>query len=183
MLRAIIIVLSLAGMFTACADDSQSPDDFKEYEGPIMEATDVELFHSDSAVVIVRLTADRQLQFGNDNQEFPEGIYIEFFENDEIKSASIRANHGYFDKNENLYTATGDVVVQNFKSGEKLETEVLYWEPNKKEIHTDRYVEITTDGNVLMGEGLKSDESFTNWQILKPKGTLPLGEEQTLPNN
>lgn len=183
MLRSIIIVLSLAGILSACADDSQSPDDFKEYEGPVMEATDVELFHSDSAVVVIRLTADRQLEFESGNREFPKGIYIEFFEKDEIKSASIRANHGFFDRQENLYTATGDVVVQNFKSGEKLETEVLYWEPNIKEIHTDRYVEITTDGSVLMGEGLTSDESFTNWQILKPKGTLPLGEEPTLPNN
>ena len=166
-------------MFTACTDDSQNPDDFKEYDGPIMEATDVELFHSDSAVVVIKLTAARQLQFESQDQEFPEGIYIEFFEKeDELKSASIIANHGYFDKDENKYTATGDVVVKNFKTEDKLETEVLYWEPNRKEIYTDRYVEITSEGNIWIGEGLKSDEAFTDWVILNPKGTMSFSEEE-----
>lgn len=182
MLRGVAIILSLI-IFAACSEDSQNPDDFKEYEGPVGETTDIELFHSDSAVVIVRLTADRQLEFGNGDQEFPEGIYIEFFEKDETKSASIIANHGYYEKAENKYTATGDVVVKNFKSGEKLETEVLYWEPDKNEIHTDRYVEIITDGDLLMGEGLRSDESFTDWEILKPKGTLSLTEDQQQNND
>lgn len=178
MLRGLII-LGIICTLAACSDDSQDPDSFKEYDGPIMEATDVELFHSDSAIVMVRLTADRQLEFESGDREFPEGIYIEFFEKDESRSASIKANHGYYLKKENKYTATGDVVVQNYKSNERLETEVLHWEPNKNEIHTDRYVEIITEGDVLMGEGLTSDESFTNWQILKPKGTLPFNEQAT----
>ncbi|MDF9799866.1 LPS export ABC transporter protein LptC [Catalinimonas alkaloidigena] len=171
------IILGLFCVCVACSDDGQSPDDFKGYDGPVMEATDVELLHSDSAIVIVRLTADRQWEFENQDREFPEGIFIEFFEKDETKEASIKANHGYFNKQENKYTATGDVVVQNYKSNERLETEVLHWEPNKNEIYTDRYVEIITNGDVLMGEGLTSDESFTDWQILKPKGTLPLNEQ------
>ncbi len=169
-------------MLTACSDDGQTPDDFKEYEGPIGETSDIELFHSDSAVVVIRLTAARQLEFASGNQEFPEGVYIEFFEKDETKNASIEANQGYYNKKENKYTAIGDVVVKNYKSGEKLETEELHWEPSKKEIYTDRYVEITTDGDVLMGEGLRSDESFTDWQILKPKGTLSISEKEQANN-
>ncbi|WKN32633.1 LPS export ABC transporter periplasmic protein LptC [Porifericola rhodea] len=178
MLKDILIVLGMLIVLAACAEES-SPDDFKEYEGPVMEATDVELLHSDSAVVIIRLTADRQLEFESGDREFPEGIHIEFYEKkDESKNASITANQGFFNKKENKYTATGDVVVQNFKSGEKLETEELHWEPNKNEIYTDRYVEITTNGDILMGEGLTADESFTNWKILKPKGTLSITEEE-----
>lgn len=176
MLKNIFCILSAILVLSACGDDSQTPDDFKEFEGPVMEAADVELFYSDSAVVRIRLTADRQLEFESGDREFPEGVYIEFFDQDEIRSSSIRANQGYFDKKENKYTATGDVVVINYQSDEKLETEVLYWEPNKKEIYTDRYVEITSDDEVLMGEGLTSDESFSTYQILKPKGTFSLSE-------
>jgi len=169
------IVSSLL-LLAACSEDSQDPDDFKDFEGPVMEASDVELFYSDSAVVRIRLTADRQLEFESGDREFPEGVYIEFFDEEEIRSSSIRANHGYFNKKENKYTATGDVVVINYQSDEKLETEVLYWEPNKKEIHTNRYVEITSGDEVLMGEGLISDESFNAYEILKPKGTFSLSE-------
>lgn len=176
MRKAIYLLLFAALWTAACNEESQDPDDFKEFEGPVMEAADVELFYSDSAVVRIRLTADRQLEYESGDREFPEGVYIEFFDEEEVRSSSIKANQGYFDKKENMYTATGDVVVINYQSDEKLETEVLYWEPNKEEIHTDRYVEITSDDEVLMGEGLVSDESFTTYQILKPKGTFSLSE-------
>lgn len=176
MLKLISYIFFLIFVLAACSEDSQDPNDFKDFEGPVMEASDIELFYSDSAVVRIRLTADRQLDYESGDREFPEGVYIEFFDQDEVKSSSIRANHGYFNKKENKYTATGDVVVRNYKSEEKLETEVLYWEPNKKEIHTDRYVEITSDDEVLMGEGLVSDESFSSYEILKPKGTFSLSE-------
>lgn len=176
MLKNISCILFAILLLSACSEESQNPDDFKEFEGPVMEAVDVELFYSDSAVVRIRLTADRQLEFESGDREFPEGVYIEFYDQDEIRSSSIKANQGYFNKKENKYTATGDVVVINYQSDEKLETEVLYWEPNKEEIYTDRYVEITSDDEVLMGEGLTSDESFTTYQILKPKGTFSLSE-------
>ncbi|MFP4089504.1 MAG: LPS export ABC transporter periplasmic protein LptC [Cyclobacteriaceae bacterium] len=173
---AALITLMLVFLL-ACTEDGQSPDAFKEYEGPIMEASDVELFYSDSAIVRIRLTAERQLEFLSGNREFPEGIFIEFFDKQSVKSSSIKADHGFFDKRENKYTATGNVIVRNFTSGEKLETEVLHWEPNKNEIYTDRYVEITSGDEVLMGEGLTSDEEFVNYRILRPKGAFSLSEQ------
>jgi len=175
-MRLLIYWIVSSVLLAACSEDSQGPDDFKDFEGPVMEASDVELFYSDSAVVRIRLIADRQLEFESGDREFPEGVYIEFFDQDEVRSSSIRANHGYFNKKENKYTATGDVVVINYQSDEKLETELLYWEPNKKEIYTNRYVEITSGDEVLMGEGLVSDESFNSYEILKPKGTFSLSE-------
>ncbi len=176
MRKVLYWIVAGLSILAACNEDSQNPDDFKDFEGPVMEASDIELFYSDSAVVRIRLTADRQLDYESGDREFPEGVYIEFFDKEEVRSSSIRANHGYFNKKENKYTATGDVVVRNYQTEEKLETEVLYWEPNKKEIYTNRYVEITSGDEVLMGEGLVSDESFTSYEILKPKGTFSLSE-------
>jgi LPS export ABC transporter protein LptC len=172
-----MILLPLILLLFACDDENRDADTFKEYEGPVMEASDIEMFYSDSAVVRIRLTADRQLEFTDGDREFPEGIYIEFYDKKSVRSSSIKADQGYYFKQDNKYTATGNVVVMNFETGEKLETEVLHWEPNKNEIYTDRYVEITSDEEVLMGEGLTSDESFENYQILKPRGTFSLSEQ------
>ncbi|MEM6841079.1 MAG: LPS export ABC transporter periplasmic protein LptC [Bacteroidota bacterium] len=169
-----VFLLVLVGSFWACDDDNQNADDFKEYEGPVMEATNTEILYSDSAQMRIKLQAQRQLTYSNEDQDFPEGIYIEFFNEEGVKSTSIKANQGYFNKEENKYTATGEVVVKNLETGEKLETEVLHWERNEKSINTDRYVEIESDGELLMGEGLEAKEDFSSYEILKPTGVFSL---------
>ncbi len=107
------------------------------------------------------------MDYENGNQEFPEGFYIEFFDPDGTKTATIKANQGKYSKKDNLYTATEEVVVTNLVEETKLETELLNWNPEKHEVFTDRYVEITTDGSVLMGEGLTALGGFLLLQNLK----------------
>ena len=166
--------LIIVGMAWGCDDDSQNADAFKEYNGPILETTNTELLYSDSAQLRIKLQAQRQLQYQNGDQDFPEGIYIEFFDEEGTKTTSIEANQGYYDKAENMYTATGEVVVKNLVTGEKLETEVLHWERDRHSINTDRYVEIESDGEILMGEGLEAKEDFSSYEILKPTGVFSI---------
>lgn len=167
-------VLVIGGLIFSCDDDSQNADTFKEYEGPVSETFNTEVLYSDSAQVRIKLQAQRQLQYENGDQDFPEGIYIEFFDEAGVKTTSIEANQGHYSKEENKYTATGEVVVKNLEKNEKLETEVLYWERNKRSINTDRYVEIESEGEVLMGEGLEAKEDFSSYEILKPTGVFSI---------
>lgn len=162
----------LAVVLTACYDDGREADDFKAYEGPSSEVTDAEILYSDSAVVRMKFTARRLLQYENGNQDFPQGVYIESYENDGTMTATITADRGHFNQEDNKYTAEGNVVVENLESGETLRTEVLYWEPRENEIHTDRYVEIASQEEVIMGEGLTANEDFSSYQILKPTGSF-----------
>lgn len=162
------------GLVWSCDDDSQSADAFKEYEGPISETFNTEVLYSDSAQVRIKLQAQRQLQYESGDQDFPEGIYIEFFNEEGVKTTSIKADQGHYSKEENKYTATGNVVVKNLESGEKLETEVLHWERDKHSINTDRYVEIESEGGMFVGEGLEANEDFSSWEILEPTGDLLL---------
>lgn len=169
-LLKLLIILGLTG----CFEDGQDADALKEYDGPISEVSNAEMLYSDSAIVRVRLKAQKQLNFENGDLEFPEGLYIEFYEEDETKSSTIEANQGSYNKEENLYTATGEVIVKNLNTGEKLETEVLNWNPGQHKIYTDHYVEIETDGEILMGEGLEANEKFTSYRILKPTGSFSI---------
>ena len=50
------------------------------YEGPLSEAEDVTMFYTEKEVVKVMLQAKKIFEFQNGDQEFPEGIYIEFFD-------------------------------------------------------------------------------------------------------
>ena len=157
---------------SACYDDAQNADDFREYEGPISETSDAEILYSDSATVRMKFTASLLLNYANGNQDFPRGVYIESYEADGTKTSTIRADRGTFNQEENKYTAEGNVIVKNLEDGEVLKTELLYWEPRENKIHTDRYVEITSQEEVIMGEGLTANEDFSSYQILKPTGSF-----------
>ena len=172
MSRRFALLGLLVAVTAACYDDSRSADDFKEYEGPSVEVTDAEFLFSDSAIVRMKFTARRQLQYANGDQDFPEGIYIESYETDGSKTSTIVADRGHYDREDDKYTAEGNVVVKNLESGETLKTEILHWEPRKKEIYTDRYVEIASQEEVIMGEGLTADEDFSSYRILKPTGSF-----------
>ena len=72
--------------------------------------------------------------------------------------------------------AKEDVVVTNIK-GEKLNTEQLVWDQKSGKITSDVFVKITTEDQVLMGEGLIANEDFTNYRILKPRGTISIADD------
>ena len=66
-----------------------------------------------------------------------------------------------------------DVVVVNEK-GERLSTQELTWNKEKKKIYTDKYVQIETEDAILRGDGFEADERFTRYKILKPKGPIKI---------
>ena len=157
--------------------ENKDLDEYKQYEGPAMEVENVETLYSDSAIVRIKLQADKQLEFENGNREFPEGVYIEFYEKDGQVSSTITANQGYYNKKEDKYTATGNVIVKSMLKNEELRTEELHWEPAKQEINTEKYVEIETENDIFMGNGLTAKQDFSDWRILKPTGTITIEEQ------
>ena len=167
-----LIGLGLILFVAGCRDEQASADDFKEYEGPTLEVTDAKFLFSDSAVVKNKITAKRQLQYGNGNLDFPEGLYIESYGENQKVTSTIVADRGQFDQETNEFIAEGNVVVQNIESGETLKTEVLHWNRNDKRVYTDRYVEIISQEEVIMGEGLTAEEDMSSYRILKPTGSF-----------
>ena len=169
-----LLIFSIILLF-GCAENKDLKD-YKPYDGPVMEVENVETLFSDSAIVKIKLLADKQLEYENGNREFPEGIFIEFYENGQV-SSTITANQGFYYKKENKYTATGNVVVKNTQKNEELRTEELHWEPTKQEINTDKYVEIETESDIFMGNGLTAKQDFSDWRILKPTGTITFEDQ------
>ncbi len=172
MLHRWLIGLGILLLTGACHEEQANADDFKEYTGPTLEVTDAEFLFSDSAVVKNKITAKRQLQYTNGDLDFPEGIYIETYGENETVTSTIVADQGRYDQEKNEFTAEGNVVVKNLESGETLKTELLHWNRNDKKVYTDRYVEIISQEEVIMGEGLTAEEDMSSYRILKPTGSF-----------
>lgn len=163
--------------FLACNTNDNDINKIAPYTGPMMETDNIETLYTDSARIKVRLTAPKQQTMENGDQHFPKGVYIEFYNEKEIKSSTLKANSGIYNKEKDLYTVTGNVIIIDSLKSQKMNTEELNWIPAKQKINTDKFVTIQTKEEVLKGQGLEAKEDLSSYRILKPTGTFPITQE------
>lgn len=140
------------------------------YDGPLSEAEEVTMYYTEMEVVKVMLKAKKIFEFQNGDQEFPEGIYIEFYDEFGKKTSTLKANSAYFFKDENKWRGRGAVEVINIEKQEQLNTEELFWKRDTKKIFTDKFVTIKLQNEMIYGTGLEADQDLSNYQIKNPEG-------------
>lgn len=151
------------------------------YDGPSVTMDSIDVKISDSTVTKIRLRAPKQYVYENDDRDFPHGIYLQFYDPFGKVTSTLKANTGYYFSDEDYYKAEGDVIMISLRDGSDLRTELLNWVPKEERIYTDQFVTIKTDGEVLEGEGLESNEDFSEYTILKPSGVMSILKTQEIP--
>ncbi|HBH25311.1 MAG TPA: LPS export ABC transporter periplasmic protein LptC [Cytophagales bacterium] len=161
----------------ACTAPDKKVMEADEYSGPIFEQSDVRTFYSDSAKVMLKMEAPLQYNYINGDKEFPEGLYMEFYDKLGAVTTTMRCDYCIYDGEEKVWKATGDVEIESFKENQKLNTEELNWDPAKEKVYTDKFVRIETDNEILMGEGLEAAQDFSTYSIKKVRGSIPINEQ------
>lgn len=151
--------------------------EIQEYTGPVIELGPAITYYSDSAKVKMRMEAPRQLEFIGGDREFPEGLFLEFFNAEGNPTSTLKADYCYYTKKEDLYKATGNVIIQDTETNDRLDTEELYWNYKKEEVFTDKFVRIERGGDLITGIGLEAKQDFSYYKILEVQGTLPLNNQ------
>lgn len=147
--------------------------DFKEpliYDGPLQTLEDVELYYTEENVVKVKMIAAKVHEYENGDREFPEGIYLEFYDESGKMESTLRANEAYFFKKENQWRGRGKVEVKNLEKNEQLNTEELFWKPTEEKIFTEKFVTIRQQNDVIYGQGLEAKQDMSDYVIKKPEG-------------
>lgn len=153
-------------------DSKQQLLNQENYTGPMTRIDDAVALLSDSAKVIVKRTAPIEEIYANEDVEWKKGMFLQYFNEFGEVVSTFKSNYAHYDKGENLYKGTGDVIVKNMTNGDELNTEELFWDAPRKEFFTDRFVTIRTEDEVHTGEGLTANQNFSSYKILKPKGTF-----------
>jgi LPS export ABC transporter protein LptC len=148
-----------------------------EYKGPLSEAEDVETYYTENNLVKVKMKAALVYEKQNGDREFPKGIYIEFFNEFGRMASTLRANHAYFFKEENLWRGRGKVEVKNIEKNEQLNTEELFWKQLEEKIYTEKFVTIRQQGDVIYGEGMEAKQDMSDYIIKRPTGTITVKED------
>lgn len=164
-----LLFVAFMSFFASC-----NQAEFKEpliYDGPLQVIEDVELYYTENNRVKVKMIAAMVYEFENGDREFPEGIYLEFFDEETGKlESTLRANEAYFFKKENQWRGRGKVEVKNLEKNEQLNTEELFWKPAEEKIFTDKFVTIRQQSDVIYGQGLEAKQDMSDYIIKKPEG-------------
>ena len=150
------------------ATSKQTPS----YEGPTLESTQLETLYSEKGVLKWRMQAERMLQYENEDRAFPEGIYIEFFEEDGQVAWTGRANSVYFSAEKKVYEFRGDVELRSLREKRQLNTEKLHWATETEEVYTDKFIRIETEDGMLTGQGLTARQDLSDYHISQPQGLI-----------
>jgi LPS export ABC transporter protein LptC len=173
-IQKILLILTPVWLLSCGKQELKAP---QEYEGPLREAENVEMFYTENDRVKVKMNASLVYEYQNGDREFPKGIYLEFFTPEGVMESTLKANEAYFFKEQNQWRGRGKVEVKNVEKNEQLNTEELFWKPADQKIFTEKFVTIRQQGDVIYGEGLDAKQDMSDYTILKPYGELDVKEE------
>ncbi len=176
-----ITILWIMMLLFSCRSDLQTIDAMTHREdGPVESAFDVEIIYSDHGYIRMLLQAEQMDRFENEQTylELPRGLHVIFFDTLKRETSSMSARYAISYEDTEIIEARNDVVVIN-ELGEQLNTEQLIWDQKKEIIYSEKFVKITTENEVLYGEGFEADERFDQWRILRPHGTIRIDTRES----
>ena len=173
--------LGLAMFFFSCGKSSLQPSvesQPREKVAALITDSVVSLV-SDSGITRYRLEAPQWLMYDRTEppyQEFPQGIYLEQFDEQLSVQAQLKADYAYYNETEQRWTLRGNVHALNRK-GEQFDTSELIWDQQTHRVYSDSAIHITREKSIIQGVGFDSNEEMTQYTILNPTGVFPIKEE------
>jgi LPS export ABC transporter protein LptC len=171
-----MLFLPVAIFFASC-NQKENPDPVT-YSGPMREGENVTMLYAEKDMLKMKLIGKRVLEFENGDREFPDGLFIEFYNDQGNLTSTLTANHAYFFKREYQWRGRGHVEVKNLETLEQLNTEELYWKPDTKRIFTDKFVTIKTATDVIYGTDLDAAQDMSQYTLRNTKGSFETTEEE-----
>ncbi len=170
----------LAMVFFACAKKEAEPlnMDSPREQQPALITDSVSTLISDSGVTRYRIEAPEWRIYDKTEppyQEFPNGIYLEQFDEDLSVQASLKADYAHYNETEQVWLLRGNVHALNRK-GEQFDTPELNWSQREHRVFSDSTIHIKRETSIIEGVGFESNEEMSKYTILHPTGVFPIDE-------
>ena len=106
-----------------------------------------------------------------------DSLRVNFFsENGEIVS-TMCAKYGEINYTRNTILVRDSVRLHNFLKNQTLETEALFWNQKDSSIYSLSQVIIRSPKGTILGDGIRTNQSFSRYTLLKPTGKVELEKE------
>ena len=139
------------------------------------------MLYSDSTILKIKLLTPQMLKYEKGVKEpltiMPKGLFVIFYDAKGKESTTLKADYGVRYETSKRMEVKYNVEVVN-ANGEKLNTEHLVRDEEKKKIISDAFVKITTAKEIIMGKGLEANQDFTQYEIKEITGSIRIEDNQ-----
>jgi LPS export ABC transporter protein LptC len=182
MRKLLLILIPCIFCLVACENDIEIINSLTNTNNlPELKGKKVETIYSDSGKVKMQLNADEILQFGKAERpyiEFPKGIHVIFFDDSLKLESEIIADYAKYFTDEKLWEARGNVIALNNVSGEKLNTEELFWDETQQRIYSNSFSRIENKDGIFYGQkGFETNQKFAPLRLKSSRGTVNVKDE------
>lgn len=165
----------------SCKEEGNELKGKIDYLGPILEAENINVLHSDSGYARIRMTTAKQLRYATGEEFYPKTVYITFIDRNGVEYSRLRGDSARYRKAENLYQMQGNVLVNNTRENQSLSTEELFWNPNTRKIYSEKKVVIKTPKeNFTALGGMDAEQDFSKYTLRKSRGTVVVDSIRTI---
>jgi LPS export ABC transporter protein LptC len=174
-IRFSLVLLSVILIFSRCENDIKKVNLLtKKKSYPDEIAINIEIQRTDSGKILVRIFAPELQRFENIEKPytlFPKGLTATTYNPFPRVESGFNSKWARYYEKEKIWEAKYDVQAMNYK-GDKLFTEQMFWDENKKIIYSDKFTRINSSNGVFYGEnGFEADENFTKWKLKNIKNS------------
>lgn len=142
---------------------------------PVQVVDSMFLVQTEGGKLQLRVESDLMERYEDDTSTyelFPKGLHAFAYDEEGMLETVLHSDNAKHFKskknNEEIWSAFGNVIVQNVIKQQTLESDTLYWDQDQKEIYTDCYVRMYSNDGFIQGFGMRSDEKARNVNIYKP---------------
>lgn len=162
----------------------EKTDDLKgkiDYLGPVLEAENINVLHSDSGHARIKMTTAKQLRYASGEEFYPKTVYITFIDKNGVEYSRLRGDSARYRKGENIYQMQGNVLINNTRENQSLATEELFWNPNTRKIYSEKKVVIKTPKeNFTALGGMDAEQDFSKYTLRRSRGTVVVDSIRTI---
>lgn len=166
----------------SCENDSNVVNNLNKKIIGTEKATDIRINYTTGGKAKSILTAPLMIhaEEAAGYYEFPNTLYAEFYNEEEIKETKLTALYGKYKDGESIIYLRDSVQIINMLKGDTIYCEDLWWDRNRPgiEFHTEKKVRIRQrDGQYLNGNGMEAGQSFKTYHMLHVNGVLNSGRD------
>ncbi|MBN2486221.1 MAG: LPS export ABC transporter periplasmic protein LptC [Bacteroidales bacterium] len=168
--------------FFSCKNDIEKINLFAEnLEIPDQSGLNVMVEYTDSGKLQLQFNTPELKRFMHKNNpyyEFPKGIEVFFYDENEQLESIITANYSLYKENTQIWEARDSVVARNIQTGERIDTEQLFWDQPKKLIYSNVFTKIIDSDGVHYGErGFEAAQDLSHYKLIGGSGTVRVKDE------
>jgi LPS export ABC transporter protein LptC len=106
-----------------------------------------------------------------------DSLRVNFFSESGEVISTLSARYGEINYKKGTILVRDSVRLYNYSKKQTLETEALFWNQKDSSIYSLSQVIIKSPKGIILGDGIRTNQSFSKYVLLKPSGRVELEKE------